>query len=363
MRVEELPDGRVAKRAEGESERCRLASEAAVLRVAAHPGVVQLVEAGGDALILERVAGPSLGEMAGRSVEEVAGWGAAVATTLADWHAIGCTHGAVRAEHVLFHRDGRPVLCGTGCARVGGDELAVRMRRDVQMLAELIVSRMPPGADARLVRRLKTAGGPARRRPRVRARIRPPDGARELARLLVETVPGARLPTLDKPDATTMPTARLAGCGGSSRVRSRSRVGSRSRVALAAVAVAAAAGLTFDLTQPGGHGSDPVATVHLSTAEGRFSLVTPGADRDVTVIGRWWCGGPTPAVLDPASGAVWVFRQWPGPGGSQAAGLAARLRGVTGLAVLRGSGGCDRLSALTAQGLSRPIDVGSRTGG
>lgn len=371
MRIEVRADGLVAKRAESALDRSRLERAAAVLKLAAHPGVVQMVEAGDDALVLERVDGPSLDQLGDRSVEEVAGWGAAVATTLADWHDIGCTHGAVLADHIIFHADGRPVLCGTGGAEVGGGGLEARKQRDVELLAGLIADRLPPGADARLVRRLRAAGGstetPARWSAVRRAVVRPPSGARELARLLVEAVPGARLPTVGEPTTSEAtvgePAAKATPTGPLPRPGSQRWGRLRNPTALVAVAGLAASLLAFDLSRPNTHSSQPSATIRLSTAQGRFTLSAPGANADVTVLGRWWCARLTPAVLDPASGAVWIFRQWPGPGRPQAATLVARLRGATGLAVARGPGGCDRLSALAAHGPARPIDVGNRADG
>jgi hypothetical protein len=54
------------------------------------------------------------------SGSEVAGLGAAVATTLADLHDAGITHGRVGADHILVGTAGGPVLCGFAEAVASG---------------------------------------------------------------------------------------------------------------------------------------------------------------------------------------------------------------------------------------------------
>ena len=42
---------------------------------------------------------------------------AAVASTVADLHEFGTSHGALTAEHIVVSRDRRPILCGLADAQ------------------------------------------------------------------------------------------------------------------------------------------------------------------------------------------------------------------------------------------------------
>ena len=66
--------------------------EAAALRAAAHPGVVELVDAADGVVRTRLVKGRSLGDTRPLTAEEVAGVTAAVATTLADLHDLSLIH-------------------------------------------------------------------------------------------------------------------------------------------------------------------------------------------------------------------------------------------------------------------------------
>lgn len=105
------------KAAETAADDARLRHESWILSLAAHPGVVSLVEdpirSGGRTVVRTRaVTGRPLAAMDALSASEVAGIGAAVATTVADLHDVGITHGRLRADHVIVDTTGRPVLCG-----------------------------------------------------------------------------------------------------------------------------------------------------------------------------------------------------------------------------------------------------------
>jgi hypothetical protein len=85
----------------------------------------------------------------------------------------------------------------------------------------------------------------------------------------------------------------------------------------------------------------PITGGVLLTATGRYQVGEPG---DVVVVGRWWCGAvATPALLQPATGAVWVFATWPGPARPEPGRLAARIPAATSLRVQAQPSGCDRL--------------------
>lgn len=113
------PDGRaeVHKRACSPARGARLRREAAVLRHARNPGVVDLValrtdEDGAEVLVTRLAGAVTLATWSPPSLDELAGVLVAVAETLADLHHLGLCHGAVAAEHVVIDPTGRPVLCG-----------------------------------------------------------------------------------------------------------------------------------------------------------------------------------------------------------------------------------------------------------
>ena len=183
--------GRVRKIAESPAEAERLAAEARVLAVAARPGVVRILEVvGGDPpseLVLENVDGVSLaGLCRPLTWPEVAGLGAALATTLGDLHDIGVVHRSVAEDQVILDGEGRPVLCGFGKAAVHPERRAARLEsaEDLTALASLLL-RLGAGTPPRpLARVLRT---------RKRTRLVPLD-ARQLARGLITSCPDARLP-------------------------------------------------------------------------------------------------------------------------------------------------------------------------
>src|SRR4051812_15080950 len=110
-------DGLFTKRAETDDEAVRVRHEAAVLQQVRHPGIVDLRDHGeGNGrpwLNTVAVVGPAL-ELIGTDAEALARLVASLATTLADLHDLGASHGAVDADHVLLRPDGRPVLCSLG---------------------------------------------------------------------------------------------------------------------------------------------------------------------------------------------------------------------------------------------------------
>ena len=106
----------MAKVAGNADEAVRLEREAALLELARHPGVVELVGVDGHGvgaiLLTAHVDGRTLGRLDGLPLEEGAGLLAALASTLAHLHDLGLVHGAVCPDHVIVGPGGRPVLCG-----------------------------------------------------------------------------------------------------------------------------------------------------------------------------------------------------------------------------------------------------------
>lgn len=366
----------VVKSAHGAADRHDLAREARILRSFAHPGVVRLVRVeGGDPperLILRRVRGSTLSELGSEPAEVTAGWTAAVATVLADLHDVGLCHGAINGDHVLFDAGGRPVLCGFGSAHpVEGptDCLA-----DVAALARMALERLPPGAERRLVRLLSSSARSGHRR----LTAGHPLSARHLAATLVAAVPQARLAGGDRDD----PSPRLAGGDPDERggdpaagaaeagppcvggMPGDSRMPRRKWVLLASTSLAVAGCAAAVIIANLGGGAQPVARTLDTGTEmapprgggGEYELRLPVAEDPLTVIGRWDCGVARPAVLDLRSGTIWIFPDWPEPGGAERGVVAGRVPDATGLAVRAVEPGCDVLEALRGGG--PPVAIG-----
>lgn len=117
----------------------RAVEEAAALRAAAHPGVVELVDATDGVVRTRRVEGRTLGDTRPLTAEEIAGVAGAVATTLADLHDLGIAHGGVDATHVIVADEGRPVLCSLGRGGEPADDVAALGR----LVTEMLVRRPP----------------------------------------------------------------------------------------------------------------------------------------------------------------------------------------------------------------------------
>jgi hypothetical protein len=132
------------------------------------------------------------------AVTDIAGVGAAVASTLADLHAIGVVHGRIDDSHILIGADGRPRLCGwsgpdgapagddvAALGRVIGDLLARSADQDAGGAWPRPWRRRPGAALGALYRVVERATDPvATRRP----------SARALADAVVTAVPQAALP-------------------------------------------------------------------------------------------------------------------------------------------------------------------------
>ena len=343
----------VRKEAESGPDRARLAREAAVLRVAAHPGVVEIVATEGgsepQALLLRKVDGSTLAERSDLSPADIAWMGAALATTVADLHDIGVVHGSLEPAHVLIDDSNRPVLCGFGSARyaAGSEHLEEWRRGDVESLAKLLIDARAGVAGPRAAAVLRAAAGG---RSRTGLRGRPVD-ARHIARALADAASSA---TPSRPGELP-----AVGTGIPPRARDARRGGQRTALFVSGSVVAtglAAAGTlwpsltTSSATRPEALRATPafsaarcpaqddgcVPLTAAGTPNGRVGLGyrVVGAS-GVVVLGRWDCRNTsTPAVLDPATGRVWVFDSWPRSGGQVAARLVATAPGGSTLRVI-----------------------------
>jgi hypothetical protein len=341
----------VVKAAEDDGERRRLAREAEVLRRAAHPGIVRLLDVEGetatgtvDRLTLARVTGPRLVDEGARPSAAVASWAAQVATTVADLHDVGWAHGNLRAEHVLFDDEGRPVLCGFSRAErvawghTGADDLRLV---DEDTLVQLILDHAPDPDSG--VRRVVARWDRRRRRGGLRAL------AEDLSNESRSPIDGLR--------------SRAHGTGGRDRLPRRWKAGLV--VAVGLVALVVAIGVLADSvgsTGRAGRGQAGRATrATEQVAVPAYLLESTGDVTPIGAIGRWDCGPARPAVLDPASGQVWIFDGLPEAGGRTTGVLIDRVPGATGLSVATGAGGCDRLTVL--RGRKSAVSLSLRVGG
>jgi len=395
-------------------EAAALRREAAILRRAQHPGVIELrgVSDDGDQVVLTTVApqGTALAD-AVLTLEEVAGVAAVLATTIADLHDIGIAHGAVGPDAVVLDADGRPVLVAFECATwIEGPEArrpasaaAVADDRALGGLIGDILARCAP----------PDVVGPLERPRRRRWRRHASGGAQALARWAQEAaaghvaaraladamaleVPGACLPhrsalrgappepadgglTSDTCE-TDAPAASISDdaidawllepapavdapppvAGPTGRYRP-----AWIRWAAAAVFVVVAAGAVLwargaprpaqatTARHPAPRMARAVPPQHPTTtavvairaplapatpfsfADG---VLTVGGSRyavgeagDVVATGRWWCAGPTLAILRPATGEVWVWTRWPTGPDPISATLVGTVTGSTTL--------------------------------
>ena len=128
----------VVKAAGSEADQARLAREAEVLRRAAHPGVVELLDATPTALHL-RHCGTALARLGPLPPDNVAAIVRSVAETVAALHQLNIAHRRITAEHVVIGERGRPRLCGFGAAGDSGpDDRADDVAALGRMLDELL---------------------------------------------------------------------------------------------------------------------------------------------------------------------------------------------------------------------------------
>ena len=128
------------------AERLRLHHEAQVLAAARMDGVVECVglEEFGERceLRLRYIEAATLAELPPLRPDDLLDVLIDVGTTLAELHARGIRHGALRADHVLLARPCRPVLCGFGEATGPSDRSQHPPSADLTALAALAASQL-----------------------------------------------------------------------------------------------------------------------------------------------------------------------------------------------------------------------------
>ncbi len=143
----------IDKRALTPAGRERIAREAAVLAAAAHPGVIEVIDASPDRLRTRLAGTQTWADRRAPSTEAAATAAAQLATTIADLHAVGVTHGAIASQHVVWGPRSRPILCGFAEGKLGATRDDIE--NDVEGLRETIAALFEPSdSDAIRVRSL-----------------------------------------------------------------------------------------------------------------------------------------------------------------------------------------------------------------
>lgn len=203
VRTERGPDGlEVVKEAETDADRVRLADEAAVLARAAHPGVVEVVDAR-DSILRLRHCGSPLARLGPVAPDHAAAIIRSVAEIVDALHRQDIVHRRLNADHVVVSERGRPHLIGFGEA---GDGDADAKADDVAALGGLLNRLLDDGADAlwspehrgvraatrrkRAMAAFRTAAAAAQRPERGQ---RP--SAHQFATAIGDALPGLTLPT------------------------------------------------------------------------------------------------------------------------------------------------------------------------
>jgi serine/threonine protein kinase len=160
------------KSAGNELEVAALAREADLLRRSAHPAVVAVISFTSTIdqaeLVLTAPSEYTVAERLPESIGACLDFVAALADIVADLHAVGVAHGAIRPDHVLVTEHDQPVLCGFGSAQSVIDPQL--FSADVVAIGEMLAwlaRRMP--SDARASRRVAAAVAKSRE-PEVTAR-------------------------------------------------------------------------------------------------------------------------------------------------------------------------------------------------
>ena len=148
------------KTAETATEVAQLGLEADLLRRSAHPGVVAIVSFSAHAstaeLVLTAPSEHTVAEQMPDNLRDCLDFVAAIAEIVADLHAMGIAHCALRPDHILVAPHAQPVLCGFGGAQSVVDPQL--FTADVIAIGELLAwlaKRMP--SDPRNARRVSAA--------------------------------------------------------------------------------------------------------------------------------------------------------------------------------------------------------------
>ena len=344
------------------------------LRRAAHPGVVSLIRSGpaadGWELVLS-YGGRSLATLDGPSLTEAATIVAGLASTMADLHELGLTHGRIEPSHVLLSDRGCPRLCGFGAgepaAAPADDVAALGALLDQLLGADDEPEPIPErrfGARRRwrgwerrallLLADQATAEDPSRR-----------PTARRLAAAIAATVPAADDVHPAAYEGAADPIERLRPVADTGQASSPRRA---LPIALAVLGVVLTGAAVVRLRAPEPEApprEGDAALVELRVAapvddslvvdDGRRYRV--GQEGDHLLVADWSCDGhPTPAVYRPLTHEVFLFDRWTDSEPLTVRPAATVTDAVEMVSVL-GSDGCPRLSLRTVAGALVPVSL------
>ena len=380
-----------------DSERIR--HEAQLLKRLEHPGIVQFVdfiEESSVELYLAFVGPDSWATQPPSTPSESLEALASAASTVADLHGLGTVHGALCPEHVLVAPDKRPVLCGladatalteTGCAHdlaglaglidhLGAaceekerrqlDALARRAERGSVTASDLTaeLDRLHGGPHKFTGRSKRTAiPTPSKRASAIATAlialavlgwlVLKPEGSAnptpELSTAPTNPVPTNPVPTNPVPTNPVPTNPVPTGQVSTNTVPASEGSGAPSGpVAVPATTNASAVG-SADTTELAGSQSEIDHEDRLIiTHQGRRYGV--GRLGDVAILGDWTCDGDiTLALLQPSTGVIAVFANWPAPSQRLEADFVTVVEGATDLRN-DPSGGCDQLRVTHAGG-------------
>jgi len=335
----------------------RRRAEADLLSRLDHPGVVRFVAfVDGDRAELRTsyVGTETWARTPPTADDSIIAGLAAVASTVADLHEFGTSHGALATDHVVVSRDRRPILCGLADAQpldasaelddlvglagimrdlstAAGDGL----RAELDDIARRAASGELTAHDVREeIASLSTqspAEAASRRRHRPATRV---GLLFALALTLAGVVVGLGLASPGDPPPEQTTTTLV--------VRTRERATPSTRGPTAPTTRAATTSTTMATTT-----TVPPPGVELIHEGRRYGLGAPG---DIVVIGDWDCDGiATPALLRLADRTVAVFDRWPEPEATLPASVASIAPGAIGLETVDNEG-CHRLRVLETDG-------------
>jgi hypothetical protein len=379
--VTEGPDGRllVVRAAAAGAHADRLRREVEVLRrLDGVPGVVELVDVteavDGGVVVRTRLVGG--GSLATRpqplAADRAAAIGALLAETLAAAHAAGVVHQRLRPDHVLLDIGGRPVVCGWSEARTGGNG-PIDGSEDVAAVGSLLPPLVDPrsrGAEALLALAARATAPASEARPTMAG----------LATALVALATDGRAGTARVPAALDGLRGRWRPLAGAAAATLLLAGGAMALVGGSPAPPASPPPPDAESPAPSAPPPDrPPPPPPAPTEEPREPPAPPpeevdedphdpqvavegqvlvaGAERwqvggpaDVVVVGRWGCqAAPSPVLLRPESGGIWVFPP-PGPDDQVPGQPVAVVPGATGLTVVEDGDGCDALEVATADG-------------
>ncbi len=332
----------------------RVRHEAAVLGDARHPGVVEVVHVRDDGdsceLHLAVVDGDTLAAGEPRELDELLNLVISVGRTLCDLHHRGVRHGNVRSDHVLLDNRNRTVLCGFGDAGRAGESRAPLASADIAGFGRLILTELSKSEEAGVIGSEDRRAWAVRSLAEDAATVDDPDSTldeyvQRLAILAAAEPPRARPVVRPQVLAVVVGVVAIAFVVGWRAVRpptappqsaavtepepapetSLAVTGSDSEVAepppTATLLAPAPAfpgcpttdddpsAVRVDVDDDGCPEDIRVDGRVITAGARRWSV---GQDGDRLLIGDFHCTGrPLPAIVRPATGAVFIFGEWP----------------------------------------------------